>query len=106
MAVPDRAQHRDERAAAAPHGALEGVGDPEDPSRLSSPAALLDLQADHALVQQALRQLAPEQREMVILRFLRELPHSEVARALGKNEQATRALQYRALRRMSSLLDS
>ena len=43
---------------------------------------------------------------MVILRFLRELPHSEVARALGKNEQATRALQYRALRRMSSLLDS
>ena len=47
----------------------------------------------------------PEQREVLVLRFLRELPHAEVARALGKNEQATRALQYRALRRLSSLLE-
>jgi RNA polymerase sigma-70 factor (ECF subfamily) len=84
---------------------LEELGDPADPSRLSSPAALLDLQADHALVQQALRQLPPEQREVLVMRFLRELSHSEVARALGKSEQATRALQYRALRRLSSLLE-
>ena len=84
---------------------LEAVGDPEDPSRLGSPEAVADLRADHASVQQALLRLSEEQREVLILRFLRELSHSDVARILGKSEQATRALQYRALRRMLSVLE-
>lgn len=85
---------------------LEAVGDPEDPSRLGSPQAMADLQADHARLQRSLLQLSDEQREVLILRFLRELPHAEVARVLGKSEQATRALQYRALRRMLAILDA
>lgn len=85
---------------------LEAVGDPEDPSRFGSPQAVADLQADHARLQHSLLQLSDEQREVLILRFLRELSHAEVARVLGKSEQATRALQYRALRRMLAILDA
>jgi RNA polymerase sigma-70 factor (ECF subfamily) len=83
---------------------LDAVGDPEDPSRFVSPEAVADLSVDHASVKRALLELSDEQRDVLVLRFLREMSHADVARVLGKSEQATRALQYRALRRMLAVL--
>jgi DNA-directed RNA polymerase specialized sigma24 family protein len=37
---------------------------------------------------------------VLVLRFLHELSHAEIARQLGKREDAVRALQYRALREL------
>jgi RNA polymerase sigma-70 factor (ECF subfamily) len=41
--------------------------------------------------------LEPDQREVVILRFLNDLPIKEVAQTLGKTEAAVKALQHRGL---------
>ena len=47
-----------------------------------------------------LLQLSEAHREVLVLRFLHELSHAEIARQLGKREDAVRALQYRALREL------
>jgi RNA polymerase sigma-70 factor (ECF subfamily) len=48
-------------------------------------------------VRKALLNLPENQRQVIMLRFYEEWSHAETASALGKSEEATRALQYRAL---------
>ncbi|MHB8451497.1 MAG: sigma-70 family RNA polymerase sigma factor [Mycobacteriales bacterium] len=76
-------------------GDRPGVDSPEDMvlSALSN-AALLD----------AVRQLGPEQQECIVMRFLQGLTVSETAQAMGKNDGAIKALQYRAVRSLARLL--
>jgi len=52
----------------------------------------------------AVKQLNPEQQECVVLRFLQGFSVAETARAMGKNEGAIKALQYRAVRALARLL--
>jgi RNA polymerase sigma-70 factor (ECF subfamily) len=52
----------------------------------------------------AVKQLNPEQQECVMLRFLHGFSVAETARAMGKNEGAIKALQYRAVRALHRLL--
>ena len=52
----------------------------------------------------AVRRLNPQQQECVTLRFLQGLSVAETARAMGKNEGAIKALQYRAVRALARLL--
>ena len=49
--------------------------------------------------------LTEEQAQVVTLRFLEELSVAEVAATMGKSEGAIKALQYRAVVRLRSLLD-
>jgi RNA polymerase sigma-70 factor, ECF subfamily len=72
-----------------------------DPSLESDPKesppyrALENLERER--VRKALLRLTPEQRQVVMLRFYEEWSHDEIAQAIGKTSEATRALQYRAL---------
>jgi RNA polymerase sigma-70 factor (ECF subfamily) len=52
----------------------------------------------------AVKQLNPEQQECIVLRFLQGLSVAETALAMGKNEGAIKALQYRAVRSLGRLL--
>jgi RNA polymerase sigma-70 factor, ECF subfamily len=52
----------------------------------------------------AVKQLNPEQRECIVLRFLQGLSVAETAAAMGKNDNAVKALQYRAVRTLARLL--
>jgi RNA polymerase sigma-70 factor (ECF subfamily) len=52
----------------------------------------------------AVRQLNSEQQECIVLRFLQGLSVSETAHAMGKNDGAIKALQYRAVRSLGRLL--
>jgi RNA polymerase sigma-70 factor, ECF subfamily len=52
----------------------------------------------------AVKQLNPEQQECIVLRFLQGYSVAETARAMGKNEGAIKALQYRAVRALHRLL--
>jgi RNA polymerase sigma-70 factor (ECF subfamily) len=83
---------------------LEAAPEPADPSPFSSPQAALDASAEARALSEALRRLPQPQRSVLILRFLHGWAHADVARALGKREEAVRALQYRALGRMRELL--
>ena len=52
----------------------------------------------------AVKKLGPEQQECVVLRFWQGLSVNETALAMGKNDGAIKALQYRAMRSLARLL--
>jgi RNA polymerase sigma-70 factor (ECF subfamily) len=78
------------------------VGDvPEVPDRA---AAAADVLVDPALVA-ALGRLTPEQRDVVVLRFVADLPLRDVAKVLGKRAGAVKMLQARGLAALADELD-
>lgn len=52
----------------------------------------------------AVERLRPEQREVVVLRFLVGLPTRDVAQLLGKSQPAISSLQVRALESLRKAL--
>jgi RNA polymerase sigma-70 factor, ECF subfamily len=76
----------------------------EDRGPEGSPeAAVVDHITNVALLT-AVKQLNSEQQECIILRFLQGFSVAETAKAMGKNEGAIKALQYRAVRALARLL--
>lgn len=69
----------------------------------SPESAVVDHLTNVALLQ-AVKKLNPEQQECVVLRFLQGFSVAETAQAMGKNEGAIKALQYRAVRALARLL--
>ncbi len=68
---------------------------------------------DHAVhgervvaMRSAVKFLTVEQQEVLRLRFEQDMSSRQVARALGKNEGAIRALQFRALGRLRKIMKS
>ena len=51
-------------------------------------------------MESALRRLSPDQQAVVLLRFVDGRSHGEVAALLGRQAEAVRALQYRALKNL------
>lgn len=78
--------------------------DREDRGPEGSPeTAVVDHITNVALLS-AVKQLNPEQQECIVLRFLQGFSVAETAQAMGKNEGAIKALQYRAVRALARLL--
>ena len=69
----------------------------------SPESAVVDHITNVALLK-AVKQLNPEQQECIVLRFLHGFSVAETAQAMGKNEGAIKALQYRAVRALARLL--
>lgn len=69
---------------------------------LAAPKA--DDPVDPSLVA-ALAQLTQEQREVVVLRFVADLPLEEVATLTGRTEGAVKSMQHRALAQLARILD-
>ena len=57
-----------------------------------------------SLLMEALDQVTPAQREVVIGRFLQELSISELAAQTGRTEGSVKQLQWRGLRRLAKVL--
>lgn len=68
----------------------------------------LDKELDTAMqlenVVKALRDLTDEQQDVVIMRFMEDLSHREIARAINKSEGAVRLIQYRAIQGLKEQL--
>lgn len=64
---------------------------------------VLDAIRNVALID-AVKRLNAEQQECVVLRFLQGMSVAETALAMGKNDGAIKALQYRAVRTLSRLI--
>ena len=71
--------------------------DIEDRRSDYSPEALTERMMTKEELHRALRRLPEEHQQVLLLRFVEGLGHSEVARLLGKSEGAVRTIQYRAL---------
>ena len=74
----------------------------------SAPTPLQQIlrRADEEQVRHALFCLTPEQRQVVVLKFLEDWTNEEVALALGKPVGAVKALQHRALAALQRMLVS
>jgi RNA polymerase sigma-70 factor (ECF subfamily) len=61
------------------------------------PYSRVERSLTNARLQTALSTLNPDQRDVIILRIIGEMPIGEVAQALGKSEDAVKGLQRRGL---------
>ncbi|MEU0081401.1 sigma-70 family RNA polymerase sigma factor [Micromonospora tulbaghiae] len=75
-----------------------------DHTREGNPADTATERLIAATVREAIRELTAEQQECLTLRFFQGLSVAEVAEAMGKQEGAIKALQYRALRTLAQRL--
>lgn len=78
--------------------------DQEDHGPDGSPEAAVLERLTNVTLLEAVKKLNPEQQECIVLRFLQGLSVTETAQAMGKNEGAIKALQYRAVRSLGRLL--
>lgn len=70
-----------------------------------SPYEVVAQRQEQDRIRQALLKLPPEYRQVIVLRFLEEWNHEQIAVSLGKTVEATRATQYRALTVLRRLLN-
>ena len=61
---------------------------------------------DMAKLTHAILSLSSEQQQVIVLRFIEDLSHAEIAHILGKNEGSCRMIQHRALAALNNLLSS
>jgi RNA polymerase sigma-70 factor, ECF subfamily len=59
---------------------------------------------EQAQLRQALASLPQDDQNLLILRFMQGLPHTEVAVILGKSDAAIRVMQHRALKALAKAL--
>jgi RNA polymerase sigma-70 factor, ECF subfamily len=78
--------------------------DREDRGPEGSPEAAVVGHLTNVALLGAVRRLNAEQQECIVLRFLQSFSVAETAQAMGKNEAAIKALQYRAVRALARLL--
>jgi RNA polymerase sigma-70 factor, ECF subfamily len=69
-----------------------------------NPSHLFAQVMDRQRIHSALLKLSAEQRQVIELRFMENWSHNEVAAAVGKTVEATRALQYRAVEALRQIL--
>ncbi len=60
---------------------------------------------NRSVIEAALKQLTPEQQEVITLRIIKGFSTSETARIMGRKEGTIRVMQYRALHLLAELLD-
>ena len=65
------------------------------------PAARTIAMEERDELRAAVEQLTPEQREVVLLRFVEERSHAEVATLMGSTEGAVKVMQHRALKALA-----
>jgi len=70
----------------------------------SNAEKLFDINLDLEKVKSAIQKLTPEQQDVVIMKFVEDLTHQEIAAALNKSEGAVRLLQHRAINNLKNLL--
>jgi RNA polymerase sigma-70 factor (ECF subfamily) len=76
------------------------------PDPKSNPEVLVNNTQIHEKLRNVLLNLPEDQRMVIELRVMEEWSHEDVAEYLGKTVEASRALQYRALKNLRQLLDS
>jgi len=64
----------------------------------------LQIKMEWAVMLEAIFKLKDLEQDVLIMRFVDEMPHKEVAKAIGKSEQATKVIQHRALKNLKKII--
>ena len=91
--------HRDR--ARRPEAALDAV---EPPSHPHGTEQIVEGREELRLVISRLDGLPEERREALIMRFALDMSNTEIARAMGKSDGATKVLIHRAIRQLDELM--
>ena len=75
---------------------LEAISETPDPG--ANPQESTEKRVAAQAIRQIIQNLTEDQREVIILKFINEMPNNEIARLLEKSEDAIRQLQCRALK--------
>ncbi len=70
-----------------------------------SPEDSCEVKVDGERVWREVRKLPCEQRQVIVMRFLDDLPYPDIANVLGKSVGAVRVIQFRALANLRNLLE-
>lgn len=65
----------------------------------------LDLAIDLAKVRSAIHKLKDDQQDVIVMRFVEEMSHREIAEVMGRSEGAVRLIQHRALTFLKEMLE-
>jgi RNA polymerase sigma-70 factor, ECF subfamily len=74
------------------------------PSDDTDPFGRIEKEEERAHLRHALHGLSEEYQTLLILRFMQQRPHQEVATILNKSESAIRVMQHRALKALAKAL--
>ena len=90
------------------HKPTMSLNSDERPVELASSAASVELARalDADLIARALAQLTPDQRQVIVMKFIEGLDNEQIAQSMDKREGAIRALQMRALMSLRRVLES
>ena len=80
--------------------------DMETVAELNQPAVEIETELDHQEILNSLTDLPPNQRQVIILKFIEGLDNLEIERIIGKSQGAIRVLQTRALAKLREKLSS
>lgn len=83
---------------------LEDVMDQLIDVESSSMNKSIDLKFNMELLMKAMESLKDIEQDVLIMRFVEDLPHEEVAGHIGKSVGATKLIQHRALKNLKSML--
>lgn len=112
--IRDRGRYwkRERRSASREAGNLTTLLSHDDRSDRLSQLKNFNTPSRHAVAREelsraeaAFRQLPADYREVIVLARILALPHSEIARTMGRSAASTRTLLSRALARMATLLE-
>jgi len=84
-----------------PDEALLVVADPK-----GDPVSRIDERHAAETVKQTIKNLTPDQQEVLSLKFMGELSYAEISKIIGKSEEAVRQLQCRGLKALRKYLRS
>lgn len=65
----------------------------------------VDITLEMTKVQAAIKKLKSDQQDVLLMRFIEDMSHKEIAEAVGKSEGAVRLIQHRALEQLRELLN-
>jgi RNA polymerase sigma-70 factor (ECF subfamily) len=83
---------------------IDAVPEPADLADAADHSAQLSAEDDARRLRRALNRLAPDRRQVLVLRVIDGLSARETGEVLGRSEGAVRVLQHRALREMAKHL--
>ena len=76
----------------------------EDNDALGSPEESATLKSEGEHVWEKVKHLPFDQRQVIVMRFLDDLPYTTVAQVMGKSVGAVRVIQFRALANLRTIL--
>jgi len=72
--------------------------------KTNNPIELAEKKETIQVIQRAIQELTDIQQEVIILKFINDIPNKNIAELMDKTEEAVRQLQCRALKRLKQIL--